>query len=280
LQRCAGKRVIAMKTKIYVQSIGLFGTGFENWASAKAIFTGQTNYEPTAFVPPSPDWLPPAERRRTSDIIRLAMVAGREALTNANASTSDSATVFSSSGGSGEVIHQICESLASDERDVSPTRFHNSVHNAPAGYWGIAAKNEYPSTSLCGHDASFSVGLLEAVAQAKSQTNAVLLLVHDLPYPEPLNAVRTVHGLCSIALLIHAEQSPQTQCTIEVELEQHAAPESVATKLSGHLAALEPMRLGNPAARGLPLLAAIAQGGTGDVLIANTNQSMLRLRVC
>jgi hypothetical protein len=280
LQRRTRKRVTSLKTQIHIQSIGLFGTGFENWASAEAIFNGRANYEPTAFVPPSPDWLPPAERRRTSDIIRLAMVAGREALSNANASTHDSATVFSSSGGSGEVIHQICESLASDDRDVSPTRFHNSVHNAPAGYWGIAAKNEHPSTSLCGHDASFAVGLLEAVAQVKSQANAVLLLVHDLPYPEPLNSVRSVHGLCSIALLLQAEHNAQTLCAVEIELEQHPTPESAATRLSGNLASLEPMRLGNPAARGLPLLAAIAQRNTDDLLIANTNQSMLRLRVC
>jgi 3-oxoacyl-(acyl-carrier-protein) synthase len=187
-----------MSHTIYIQSIGLFGTGFENWQSAEKILSDELPYVATPAVPPSPDWLPPAERRRTSDIIRLAMVAGKEALANAQSSPSESATVFSSSGGSGEVIHQICESLASDDRDVSPTRFHNSVHNAPAGYWGIAAKNEWPSTSLCGHDESFAVGLVEAIAQAKSQSHSVLLLVHDLPYPEPLNGALCVnlrHGL-------------------------------------------------------------------------------------
>ena len=42
----------------------------------------------------------------------------------------------------GQVIHEICEALATDEREVSPTRFHNSVHNASAGYWGIATRSQ------------------------------------------------------------------------------------------------------------------------------------------
>jgi Beta-ketoacyl synthase, N-terminal domain len=269
-----------MTHTIYIQSVGLFGTGFENWASAQSIFSGNTPYVATQIVPPSPDWLPPAERRRTSDIIRLAMVAGREALTNAGVSASDSVTVFSSSGGSGEVIHQICESLASDDRDVSPTRFHNSVHNAPAGYWGIAAKNQWPSTSLCGHDASFAVGLIEAIAQAKSQEQPVLLLVHDLPYPEPLNGVRPVHGLCSIALLFSAKASQATQYVVKVSVEQSVDPSGVASHMGKELAPeLEAMRMGNPAARGLPLLEALAKRSPSDLFIAGTNQTLLKLSV-
>jgi Beta-ketoacyl synthase, N-terminal domain len=269
-----------MTHTIYIQSVGLFGTGFDNWASAQGILSGSTPYVATATAPPSPDWLPPAERRRTSDIIRLAMVAGREALTNAAVSASDSVTVFSSSGGSGEVIHQICESLASEERDVSPTRFHNSVHNAPAGYWGIAAKNQWPSTSLCGHDASFAVGLIEAIAQAKSQEQPVLLLVHDLPYPEPLNGVRPVNGLCSIALLLNATQTDAMQYTVEVSVLQNADPNRSASPMSKELAPeLEAMRIGNPAARGLPLLEAMAKRSQTDVFIAGTNQTLLKLSV-
>jgi Beta-ketoacyl synthase, N-terminal domain len=256
-----------MPHTIYIQSIGLFGTGFENWAAAEKILSGEQAYVETALVPPSPEWLPPAERRRTSDIIRLAMVAGKEALANAQAAPSESATVFSSSGGSGEVIHQICESLASDDRDVSPTRFHNSVHNAPAGYWGIAAKNEWPSTSLCGHDESFAVGLIEAIAQAKSIHHPVLLLVHDLPYPEPLNGVRTVRGLFSVALLLsaHCDEKARYKITLETGFAQQE------TTLDNE--SLENFRLGNPAARALPLLIAIANKSAKPLTITGTNMS-------
>jgi Beta-ketoacyl synthase, N-terminal domain len=266
-----------MSHTIYIQSIGLFGTGFENWALAEKILCGEQLYVETLAVPPSPDWLPPAERRRTSDIIRLAMVAGKEALSNAQLSPSESATVFSSSGGSGEVIHQICESLASDDRDVSPTRFHNSVHNAPAGYWGIAAKNEWPSTSLCGHDESFAVGLLEAIAQAKSQDRSVLLLVHDLPYPEPLNGVRPVHGLFSLALLLRAQPDAKSLYTLTLEMGYAHNEKTAETKLDNEL--LERLRLGNPAARALPLLMAIATKSDKSFTISGTNQTLLTMTV-
>jgi Beta-ketoacyl synthase, N-terminal domain len=266
-----------MSHTIYIQSIGLFGTGFENWAAAEKILSGEQPYVAAVAVPPSPEWLPPAERRRTSDIIRLAMVAGKEALANAQSSPSDSATVFSSSGGSGEVIHQICESLASDDRDVSPTRFHNSVHNAPAGYWGIAAKNEWPSTSLCGHDESFAVGLIEAIAQAKSQSHSVLLLVHDLPYPEPLNGVRPVQGLFSLALLLTATRDEKSLYSLTLDISQVQPNQALETTLANE--SLERFRLGNPAARALPLLVAIAQRSTAPFAIAGTNHTLLNLTV-
>ena len=48
------------------------------------------------------------------------------------------ATVFSASGADGHNCHALCEQLATDDRQLSPTRFHNSVHNAAAGYWSVA----------------------------------------------------------------------------------------------------------------------------------------------
>ena len=82
-------------SRIYVESVGLFGTGFENWTQGAAILRGEQPYAATEYPLPSPEWLPPAERRRTSDIIRLALCAGREALTAANQTITDTYTVFS-----------------------------------------------------------------------------------------------------------------------------------------------------------------------------------------
>lgn len=249
------------KDSVFVESVGLFGTGFRDWHGAGSILRGETSYVETSEAAPAPKWLPPAERRRTSDIIRLALEAGRDCLESVNADLTESNTVFSSSGGSGEVIHQICESLAMPEREVSPTRFHNSVHNAPAGYWGIATRNQWPSTSLCAHDASFSAGFLEAFAQALQCERSVLLMVHDLAYPEPLNAVRPVFGQFSMALLLRSKQSAASRVRISACL-QGAASQSQQTSLSEwpHLdGRLERFRLSNPAARCLPLLVCLAR---------------------
>lgn len=261
---------------IYLEGIGVFGTGFASWAEARAVLRNEQPYTAAALPLPAPEWLPPAERRRTSDIIRLAMCAGREALEAANQPIHDTYTVFSSSGGSGEVIHQICESLATPEREVSPTRFHNSVHNAPAGYWGIATRSEWPSTSLCAHDASFAAALQEAAAQLHCTAQPVLLLAHDLRYPEPLNGVRPVSGQFSVALLLRNTPSAATQFQLRIASVPRATP---ITPLSHPT--LEAFRCANPAARSLPLLVALAnaQATASHVVIESTNAGRLQLTV-
>ena len=75
----------------------------------------------------------------------------------------------------GDITHQICEALARPEREVSPTSFHNSVHNAPAGYWSIATGSRLASTSICAYDVSFAAGLLEAAAYATVEHQPVML---------------------------------------------------------------------------------------------------------
>ena len=98
--------------------------------------------------------------------------------------------MFSSSGGDGDNCHEICEVLASDDRQISPTRFHNSVHNAPAGYWSIASGAMATSSVLCAFDASFGAGLLEALAQVVVDDTRGVLLAYDTAYPEPLYSAR------------------------------------------------------------------------------------------
>ncbi len=80
--------------------------------------------------------------------VRLAIAAGIEALGAGRARSAEMAMVFAASGGDGETIHEILAVLATEQREVSPTRFHNSVHNAPSGYWAVATGSRAPSTSL------------------------------------------------------------------------------------------------------------------------------------
>src|SRR3546814_10360262 len=81
------------------------------------------------------------------------------------ADAGDLATVFAGSDADMAILQRISAALATPERIVSPTDFHNSVHNAAAGYWGIGTGSRAPSTTLAGYDASFALGLLEAGLQ-------------------------------------------------------------------------------------------------------------------
>ncbi len=169
-------------------------------------------------------------------------------------------TVFTSSGGDGETIHHILEALASAQLDVSPTRFHNSVHNAPSGYWSIATKAFAPTTSLCAHDRSFAAGLLDAASQTVVDGQAVGLIAYDVRYPEPLNAKRRIEGAFAAALLMTPRPTPRSLAQLAIALERGSSPPDTLAE-----ATLESLRAGNPAARSLPLLAALARGHDASV---------------
>ena len=55
----------------------------------------------------------------------------------------------------GDTIHAVCTALTEPDYPVSPTRFSNSVHNAPAGYWSIAAKVRRLRSSMLGKRARY-----------------------------------------------------------------------------------------------------------------------------
>src|SRR5262245_39784228 len=234
-----------------VSGVGVLGPGLAGWEAARGVLAGEQPYRPDAVAEPRPAALPPNEQRRGARTVRWAIAAAQEALQQSGDAPSEAATVFSSSSGDGETLAQICEALAQAERAVSPTRFHNSVHNAAAGYWSIAAASRRPSTTLCGHDASFTVALLEAAVQVAAGEPAVLLVAYDLPYPPPLFAARPIAEPLAVALLICAARPPRRVANLRV---------AVATD-PAESAAPGPRELAsNPAARALPLLAAVARG--------------------
>ncbi len=235
----------------YIEGIGLLGPGLTDWPSSQAILSGQQPYQPLKTVLPSPALLPAAERRRSSAIVKLTLATGLEAITAAGLDPASLPSVFSSSGSDGETCHTICEMLASDDRLISPTRFHNSVHNAAAGYWSIATGAMTTSSVLSAFDASFGAGLLEALTMVIVDNTRAVLLACDTPYPEPIFSARPIPDAFGIALVLAPQRSAQSLAQIEVSL-----TDANADQLDDD--ALENMRLTIPAARGLPLLQGIA----------------------
>jgi hypothetical protein len=244
--------------QVFVEGAGISGPGLEGWEASRAVLKGDAAYRPAPFEPPPIALLPPAERRRAGVAIRLAIATGLEALTRAGRAPATMAMVFTSSSGDTATVTDILTVLATDRREVSPTRFHNSVHNAPAGYWAVATGSCEPSTSLCAFDSSFSAGLLDAAAQAVVDERPVTLVAYDLPYPEPLNTIRPIAGPVALALVLTPWPTERTSVRLTVSPASHAA-----TTLPDH--ELERLRLSNPAARGLPLLAAMAAARAGAV---------------
>jgi Beta-ketoacyl synthase, N-terminal domain len=255
-----------------LQGIGVLGPGLHNWVSAAAILRGELPYEPAATVLPAPGVLPPAERRRAGRIVKLALAVGAEAVAQAAVDARTLPTVFSSSGGDGDNCTEICLTLASEDRQISPTRFHNSVHNAAAGYWSIGHGCTRASTSLCAADASFGAGLLEALAQLASGAQAVMLVAYDADYPQPLRAHRGIPDALGIALLLSPAGSGPALAHLELELTSD--PQTLMENTQ-----LESLRRSIPAARGLPLLERVARGAPGLVALDYLDATRLAIGV-
>ncbi len=240
-----------MTLSAYIEGIGLLGPGFADWLSGQAVLGGQQPYRPGKTVLPSPALLPAAERRRSCATVKLTLATGLEAIAAAGLAAAGLPSVFSSSGSDVENCHAICEMLASSDRQISPTRFHNSVHNVAAGYWSIATGAMATSSVLSAFDASFGAGLLEALVQVTADDTRCVLMACDTPYPEPLHSARPIPDAFGIALVLAPRQSEKALARITLGL-----TDADADRLDD--AALERLRTAIPAARGLPLLRAIA----------------------
>jgi hypothetical protein len=261
-----------MTLTAYIEGIGLLGPGLTGWPAGQAVFSGQQPYQPHKTVLPPPALLPAAERRRSGAIVKLTLATGLEAIAAAGLNAADLTSVFSSSGGDGENCHAICEMLASDDRLISPTRFHNSVHNTASGYWCIATGTMTTSSVLSAFDASFAAGLLEALTQVVVENTRTVLLACDTAYPEPLHSVRPIPDAFGIALVLAPQRSARSLAQITVHLTDSSADRLDDTALEG-------LRKAIPAARGLPLLCSIARRQDRQVVLDYLDSSSLAVAI-
>ena len=236
------------------------------------MLSGGAPWEAAATVLPPPACLPSAERRRTGPVVRLTLAVGLEAVRSAAVDPAKVPAVFASSGGDGQNCHEICETLASAARELSPTRFHNSVHNAPAGYWGIATGCTAAANSLCAYDASFGAGLIEALCQVAIERTRVLLIAYDTSYPQPMHTVRPIPDAFGVALLLAPMASDAALARLEF-----AWSEAAADRMADQ--ALEHLRTAIPAARSLPLLAQLARARPTGVVIDYLDGKRIALEV-
>ena len=236
---------------LQVAAIGISAPGLADWQAASAVLRGDQGYVSSDYQPGGRSPLSGPERRRATAVTRLALEAAMEAA-GPDRSRWDIPSIFTSSGGEVDVCDLIFTQLAEPECAVSPTQFHNSVHNAASGYWSIAAASHRASISLACYDDSFAAGLIEAAALLAESPGEVLLVAFDQPPPFPIGPFRPLS--CPFAVALRLASGEGAVC-LKVGFDDSGR--SGPTEMSDP--ALERMRAGNPAARALPLLAAIAR---------------------
>src|SRR3546814_20105073 len=82
-------------------------------------------------------------------------------------------SVFASTHGDLPIMAYMCAPLTGEPRSISPTKFHNSVHNAAAGYWTIGSGCMHASNAVSAFDARFAQGLVESMEERRGRKECV-----------------------------------------------------------------------------------------------------------
>jgi hypothetical protein len=244
-------------TTAFIASVGLRGPGLAGWAQGAAVLRGEVARPETPTEVPMTTLLAPNERRRAGLVTRLALAVAEEAMTAAGLPLNAARGVFGSANGDAPVVLNLLEALAEPGRPLSPTQFHNSVHNAVAGYWSIAAGSGQPVTCLGGYDATFGVALLKAVCEVAAERVPVLLCLYDAPLPWPLAAPVADAESFAAAFVLLPERPAHCLGAVTLGYAADAAGFADAAPRGAGLAA---MARANPAALSLRLLEALATG--------------------
>ncbi len=191
---------------VAITGVGLWTRGLTSFAEFKAARkSGFVDLAASEFKPPKPAWLPARERRRAGLMIGLGVEVAHQACEVAGVPKDAVPSVFSSALGDTAVTEYMCRRLAQPAKVLSPTKFHNSVHNAASGYWTISARNRSPSTFVGAFLESFGAGLLEAASQAVAAHGPVLYVACDIATKPPLTAVADVRQTLGAAFVLERE---------------------------------------------------------------------------
>ncbi|TLU74102.1 beta-ketoacyl synthase chain length factor [Lichenicoccus roseus] len=230
--------------------------GLGSWEQARAVLAGELPLDPDALLDlPPPALLSPNERRRAGLPVRLALAVCEEASRMAGHEPGALPGIFGSSNGDGAVVHDLLETLASADPQLSPTRFHNSVHNAVAGYWSIATGSSAPITVLGCHDATFAASLLKAASECVAEAMPILLCLYDAPMKLPLGALRTTTIGLSAAFVLAPARPGAALADLDIAFTPDAAPPEPEPIAPG----LRSLWRQNPVGRGLVLLEAVTR---------------------
>jgi Beta-ketoacyl synthase, N-terminal domain len=238
----------------YIEGVSVWSPVLPCWDDACRILRGDMMPPQASAKRPAPGLLPPNERRRAPDTVAISLEVASKACAHAGREPVNLPSVFSSTHGDLAVTDYMCETLAQAPALISPTKFHNSVHNAAAGYWAIATGCMRPYTALSASHYSFANGLLEALLQAQSSNEALLYVAYDIDARGPLAQVVESTGQLGCALVLNCGPSEHAKFVLRWKVENrtqmcNSGANTENTKLvagnatSPALALLEPLAL-------------------------------------
>jgi hypothetical protein len=260
--------------ELSVEGIGFWASGLPDWDAARA-FVIDGVLPANVAAKPAPQLLAPNERRRAPDSVALALEVAQSACAMAGRDPRTLASVFASTHGDLAITDYICDTLAGAPETLSPTKFHNSVHNAAAGYWTIGTGCMAATTAISAYDCSFAQGMLEAATQSREAGGPILLVVYDGESRGPLGEIAFSRGLLAGALILNADVTGH-----EVDggaRKLRLSLRTNATQIPG--GALHARYAGNAMAQMLPLFEALVHTRAASIAVRASPRQSLRVDV-
>jgi len=270
----APRNVAASRLSVRIEGIGAWTRGAPDWPSMRALLRGEQGLREDAPGKPAAGALPAAERRRAPEGVLLATEIAAQACAMAARDAAGLPCVFASTQGELAITDYMCETLSVAPRELSPTKFHNSVHNAPAGYWTIATGCTAGSSAVSGYHVTFGAGLLEAAVLAAAEDTPVLFAAYDVAATGPLLEIARISRAFGMALVL-APCDEVAIPRITLTLRNRPAAITAAPAAVAALAQDNPLT-----AHALALLAALAGNTNSRLTLPAASGLLLDMEIC
>ena len=241
-----------------MRTVGIAGVAFwhsrlPGWELAQKVIRGEAE-APAATPRPAPVLLAPTERRRAPDTVAIALEVASKACEAAQCAPGEIASVFASTHGDLAISDYMCATLVNTPTLISPVKFHNSVHNAAAGYWSIGTGNYAAYTALSAYEYTFATGLLETATQVICDGKPVLYVAFDIESKGALATMAPSRGLFGVGLVIAPAEAANVTRKLSLRVETQREPVTAARTAAAALVAE------NALAPCLPFFEALALG--------------------
>ena len=201
-----GTGTIELELNLELRGVGLWTPGFADaaaWASREHVPGDRSG--PGADAPRA-ELLPPMLRRRTSLLTRMAAEVAAQAIAAAGLDHAHVTVIYGSVYGEIRTTLDLLEALLDPAAPLSPTKFHNSVHNTAAGYVSIASQNRGGNAAITAGRSTLAMGLIECAGLVAAGQGPALLVIAEESLPEPLAAGR-IYGPLAAAFALDAPGS-------------------------------------------------------------------------
>jgi hypothetical protein len=243
---------------VYVRGLGLWTPGYD-----RPLAWCQQKLDPAALKPAAALLEGPL-RRRATPLTRMAVEAFQQATSHADRDPATVPTVWATAHGEHSPAIKLLEMMQRGAGKLSPTHFHNSVHNTAGGYASIATGNVAPSTTLTGGSEIVASALLEVWCLIESAGHDVALVLADEALQSPFDRADARTPL-AVALLL--SQQPEHALGVLTELRRATIAPVPEHEHFGHLHVSAALPLLEHIVRGQPGIVPLehASGGPGPV---------------